>query len=238
MGNPEIKNRFTGNIIIPAGKYTSIKEAVEKEYKNLSGANLSWANLSWANLSEANLSRADLSEANLSEANLSRANLSRADLSEANLSGANLSWANLSWANLSEANLSRADLSEANLSRADLKKIPSLNTPTINEYIKKFKIEKKGEYIYVFKGVTEKLESPTSSVKIKYTKGTHEVKYADCNVWADCSYGISVSPTEATAKKWGSKILKVKVHIGDIVCIPVYGHEKKFRVKKLTVATN
>ena len=178
MGNPEIKNRFTGNIIIPAGKYTSIKEAVEKEYKNLS-------------------------------------------------------WADLSGVNLLEANLSRADLSGA-----DLKKIPSLNTPTINEYIKKFKIEKKGEYIYVFKGVTEKLESPTSSVKIKYTKGTHEVEYADCNVWADCSYGISVSPTEEGAKEWGSKVLKVKVHIGDIVCIPVYGHEKKFRVKKLTVATN
>ena len=33
MGNPEIKNRFTGNIIIPAGKYASIKEAVEKEYQ-------------------------------------------------------------------------------------------------------------------------------------------------------------------------------------------------------------
>ena len=183
MGNSEIKNRFTGSIIIPAGKYTSIKEAVEKEYKNLSGADLSGA-----------------------------------DLSRANLSGANLSW--------------------ADLSRANLKKIPNLNTPTINEYIEKFKIEKKGEYIYVFKAVTEDLLSPTSSVKIKYDKGIKQVDFADCDVWQDCSYGISLSPTEEGAKEWGSKVLKVKVHIGDIVCIPVYGHEKKFRVKKLTVATN
>jgi hypothetical protein len=209
-GNPEIKNRYNGSIIIPAGKYASLKEAVEKEYKNLSFA--------------------DLSSANLSSADLSSANLSFADLSSANLSSANLSFANLSSANLSFANLSSADLSSANL-----KKIPQLNTPTINEYIKKFKIEKKGEYIYVFKGVTDNLESPQSSVKIKYDKGIKEVEFADCDVWQDCSYGISLSPTEAGAKKFGSKILKVKVHIGDIVAIPIYGNDKKFRVKKCTV---
>jgi len=38
MGNPEIKNKFTGATIIPAGKYSSIKKACEKEYKNLSFA--------------------------------------------------------------------------------------------------------------------------------------------------------------------------------------------------------
>ncbi len=87
MSNPDIKNRFTGEIIIPAGKYTSIKEAVEKEYKNLSEANLSEANLYGANLSEANLYGANLYGANLSEANLSGANLSEANLSWADLYG-------------------------------------------------------------------------------------------------------------------------------------------------------
>jgi hypothetical protein len=100
VGNPEIKNRFTGDIIIPAGKYASIREACEK---------------SGANFSEANLSGADLSRANLCWANLSRADFSKADLSRADLSGANLCWANLS-----EADFSKADLSGANLSRADL----------------------------------------------------------------------------------------------------------------------
>jgi len=220
MGNPEVKRWDNDQIIIPAGKYTSLKEAVEKEYANLSGANLSGADLSWADLS-----RADLSWADLSGANLSRANLSRADLS----------WADLSGANLSGANLSRADLSRANLSGANLKKIPNLNTPTINEYIKKYKIKKVGDYIYVFKGVTDNLESPQPHTKIKYTKGIHEVEFADCDVWQDCSYGISLSPTEEATKEWGTKIIKVKVNIGDIVCIPVYGNEKKFRVKKCTV---
>ena len=210
MGNPEVKNWYNGNVIIPAGKYTSLKEAVEKEYKNLSWADLSWANLSWANLSRADLSGADLS----------RAYLSRADLSGANLSGADLSG----------ANLSRADLSGANL-----KKIPQLNTPTINEYIKKFKIEKEGEYIYVFKGVNENLESPCSGTKIKYTEGIHKVEFADCDVWADCSYGISLSPTKEATREYGSKVLKIKVHIGDICCIPVYGNDKKFRVKECEV---
>jgi len=35
MGNPEIKNRFTGSVIVEAGKYCSIKEAVEKSRLNV-----------------------------------------------------------------------------------------------------------------------------------------------------------------------------------------------------------
>ena len=58
--NPEIKNRFTGEVIVPAGKYQTIREACEKEYKSLSRADLSEANLSRANLSWANLSRAKI----------------------------------------------------------------------------------------------------------------------------------------------------------------------------------
>jgi hypothetical protein len=79
MGNPEIKNRFNGVTIVEAGKYTDIREAVEK----------SRANLSRADLSRADLYGADLSGANLYGADLSRANLYGADLSGADLSGAN-----------------------------------------------------------------------------------------------------------------------------------------------------
>ena len=174
-GNPEIKNRLTGAVIIPAGKYGSLKEAVKKEHYNLA------------------------------------------------------------WAYLPNADLSGIDLSGADLSGADIEKIPNLNTPTINEYIEKFNIEKEGEYIYVYKAVTKDLFSPNSNVKIKYDKGIKEVDFADCDVWQDCSYGISVSPTEEAAREFSRKIIRVKVHIGDIVCIPVYGHESKFRVKKCEV---
>ena len=41
--------------------------------------------------------------------------------------------------------------------------------------------------------------------------------------------------TEEAAKEWGKKIIKVKVHLGDIVCIPIHEHNKKFRVKKCEV---
>jgi hypothetical protein len=51
--NEAIKNRFTGAIIVEAGKYASIKEAVEKNRADLSGADLSRTNLSGAYLSGA-----------------------------------------------------------------------------------------------------------------------------------------------------------------------------------------
>ena len=65
MGNPEVKRWDNGQVIIPAGKYSSLREAVEKEYNNLSRANLSWADLSGANLFRANLSGADLFRAKM-----------------------------------------------------------------------------------------------------------------------------------------------------------------------------
>ena len=67
--NVAIKNRFTGEIIVEADKYSNIRDAVEK-----SGANLSEANLSGSNLYSANLFGAKLSGANLFGANLSGAN--------------------------------------------------------------------------------------------------------------------------------------------------------------------
>ena len=92
-GNPEIKNCYTGTVIIPAGKYANIKEAVEKCSANLRYADLSSADLRSTNLSYANLRSADLSYANLRSANLRFANLSSADLRSADLSYADLSYA-------------------------------------------------------------------------------------------------------------------------------------------------
>lgn len=84
----EIKNRFTGEIIL-CGEYESIKDCLEKNNR----ADLSGANLSGANLSRAQTSGANLSGAYLLGADLSGANLSLADLSGANLLGADLSGA-------------------------------------------------------------------------------------------------------------------------------------------------
>jgi len=168
--------------------------------------------------------------ADLYGADLYGANLSGADLSRANLSGANLSRADLYGADLYGANLSGADLSRANLSQ-----IPQLNNLTINEYIEKHKIKQKGNFIYVFKGVDDNYKSPNSDIKLEYKKGIVSVDYADCDVWQDCGHGISLSPTIEGAKEWGTKTLSVKVNIGDIVCIPIYGNDKKFRVKKCEV---
>ena len=60
MGNPEIKRWANGQVIIPAGKYTSLKEAVEKEYKNLRYADLRYADLRYADFSYAELRYTDL----------------------------------------------------------------------------------------------------------------------------------------------------------------------------------
>jgi hypothetical protein len=121
----EIKNRYTGEVIL-CGKHASIKDCFEKNrgvnlsLANLSGSDLYKANLSGANLSGSNLSGSHLSGANLSGSDLYKAYLSGADLSGADLSGADLSLANLSGSNLSGSHLSGADLSGANLSRANL----------------------------------------------------------------------------------------------------------------------
>lgn len=97
MKKIEIKNRYTGEVIL-CGKYESVKDCLEKNR----GANLREADLWGANLSGANLWRANLSGADLWRANLSGANLSGADLREADLEGANLSGADLWGANLTD----------------------------------------------------------------------------------------------------------------------------------------
>ena len=83
--NIEIKNRFTGDIIV-AGEYDSVRRAVTKHKADLCGANLCGA---------------DLSDANLYDANLRGANLYDADLSGADLCGADLCGANIDFSVLS-----------------------------------------------------------------------------------------------------------------------------------------
>jgi|WetSurSiteA1Bulk_404760.scaffolds.fasta_scaffold29508_5 uncharacterized protein YjbI with pentapeptide repeats len=80
----KIKKRFSDEILIE-GKAKNLKDFLEKNKSNLSGAYLSGANLSGANLSRANLSGADLYGAYLYGAYLSGANLSGANLSGAKI---------------------------------------------------------------------------------------------------------------------------------------------------------
>jgi hypothetical protein len=80
MTDIEIKNRWNDNIII-AGKYESIKDALEKNRDAyLGGADLRDADLGGANLTNANLGGADLRGADLGGADLRGANLKGADL--------------------------------------------------------------------------------------------------------------------------------------------------------------
>ena len=67
--NIEIKNRFTGDIIV-AGEYDSVRRAVTKHKADLSGANLRGANLYDADLCGADLSRANLRDADLRGADI------------------------------------------------------------------------------------------------------------------------------------------------------------------------
>ena len=83
MGNSEIKNRFTGAVIVEAGKYANIREAVEKSKADLSSADLRSADLRSADLRSANLRSANLRSANLSYADLRSADLRSADLRSA-----------------------------------------------------------------------------------------------------------------------------------------------------------
>ena len=76
----EIKNRFTGTVIL-CGEYESIKDCLERNR----GADL-WEAALW----EANLRGANLQGANLRGANLQEANLRGADLRGADLRGAEI----------------------------------------------------------------------------------------------------------------------------------------------------
>jgi uncharacterized protein YjbI with pentapeptide repeats len=122
MKTIEIKNRFTGEVIL-SFKCKTVKEAVLQAVKtktDLRGADLSYADLSEADLSGCNLSGCNLSCVNLSGCNLSGCDLREADLSCVNLRGCNLSGCDLRGSDLSGCDLRGADLRYADLSEADL----------------------------------------------------------------------------------------------------------------------
>jgi len=159
-----------------------------------------------------------------------------ADLRGADLRGADLTDADLRGADLTDADLRGADLRGADLRGAE-KYMFWLKPYTLNDYIKEFKIKKKGNYIYVFKGVSDDLKSPMHITnKLEYKIGTIiETEYANPNVFEECTYGIHLCPTKELAGKWGTRLIEVKVHIGDIVAIPYPVTKDKFRVKKCEV---
>jgi hypothetical protein len=119
----EIKNRFTGEVII-LGEYESIKECLENNKgaylggADLRGADLRGAYLGGAFLRGAGLGDADLRGADLGDANLGDADLRDADLGDAYLGGAYLGDANLGGADLRDADLRGADLRGAYLGGA------------------------------------------------------------------------------------------------------------------------
>jgi len=119
----EIKNRFTGKIIVGGEK--TLRQLTEEKRANLHGADLCGADLyeadlCGADLYGANLYGADLRGADLHEADLCGANLYGADLRGADLRGADLYGADLHGANLYGADLHGADLHGANLYGANL----------------------------------------------------------------------------------------------------------------------
>jgi hypothetical protein len=200
----EIKNRFTGAIIL-CDEYESLKDCLEENRANLSGANLS---------------RADLSSANLSSANLSGAYLSSANLSGADLSGANLSRANLSGANLSMADLSRAKSD-------DKTKFPHFQIP-IGDLIVWKKVEGKivklcipagakrtaslvgrkcrascARVLWIEGGKSVTSNGCGNGPATKYTKGkvVRPDSYDD-DPKVECSHGIHFFLTRAEAEEW------------------------------------
>ena len=111
----EIRNRDTGTVICSGECY--VKELVEANKANLSGADLY----------RAELRRADLREADLRGANLRGVDLSGANLYRADLYGANLCDADLRGANLRGADLRDADLRGAKYGEEELLKYLSIN---------------------------------------------------------------------------------------------------------------
>ena len=99
----EIKNRFTGKVILSI-------DTPNLRYANLRYANLRYADLRGVDLLGADLRGADLRYADLRGVDLRYADLRYADLRYANLQGVDLRWANLQGANLRGVDLQGADI--------------------------------------------------------------------------------------------------------------------------------
>ena len=112
----QIKNRFTGTVILE-GAFGTVAELISANSgSNLSYSDLKGSNLSYTDLKGSNLSYSDLSGSNLSYTDLSGSNLSYSNLSGSNFIGSNLSGSNFIGSNFSGSNLSYTDLSGSNLS--------------------------------------------------------------------------------------------------------------------------
>ena len=117
----QIKNRFTGTVILE-GAFGTVAELISANSgSNLSYSDLKGSNLSYTDLKGSNLSYSDLSGSNLSYTDLSGSNLSYSNLSGSNFIGSNLSGSNFIGSNFSGSNLSYTDLSGSNLSGSNLK---------------------------------------------------------------------------------------------------------------------
>jgi hypothetical protein len=117
----EIKNRFTGEIIL-CGEYESIKDCLEKNRT---------ASLDGASLNRASLDGASLDGASLDGASLDGASLNGASLDGASLDGASLNGASLHWASLDRASLDGASLDGASLDGASLNGASGITLPII-----------------------------------------------------------------------------------------------------------
>ncbi len=232
MANIEIRNRFTGNIII-SGEYESIKHCLERNRANLQEANLRGADLQEADLRGADLQEADLWGADLRGADLRRAYLRRANLWEADLRGAELQGANLRGANLRGADLRGADLWGADLRGADLwgakyqeplfltdsyslKLLPEDTVLTFWKYL----IDGKSPYYYY-----------------PYEVGqTYTFENFDNNENNSCGLGGNVATLMWCLKDnlKADEFIEVCFKVSDIVAIP-FTSDGKFRVKQFTV---
>ena len=195
-----------GKILIDA-EASSLRECVEANRADLSGASLSGA---------------DLSGADLYGANLYGASLSGADLSGANLYGANLYGANLSGANLYGANLSGADLYGAK---------------GVNKYLTTplyVLLEQTGT-IRAYKLVKENGEGPYNGGLVYKVGKRVEVDKWDEDENNSCGAGINLAALTWCIGGWqeGYRILICEFTAEDIVCVPI-GSDGKFRVKSCT----
>jgi uncharacterized protein YjbI with pentapeptide repeats len=222
--NIEIKDRWTG-IVILCGEYESMKACLEQNSR---------VSLSGADLYEANLSRADLYGVDLHGANLHGADLYKANLSRANLSRADLSRADLSRANLYKADLSGADLSGANLYRAiGVNKYLAAPLQLLRDQpgkIRAYKLVKQG-------GDSPMCRQQNGAQPINYRIGAaYEVQGANKDELAECGSGINLATLDWCLREWreGFRILVAEFEAADIAAIPI-ASDGKFRVTRCTI---
>jgi len=237
-GNPAIKHRLTGMVIVEAGKYTDIREAVEKEsadlrYADLRSANLRSVNLRYANLRYADLRSADLRYADFYSADLRYADLYSADLRYADLRYANLRYADLRSVNLRYANLHYADLRSADLRYANLRSA-KYKEPLFLPDLYALKLLPPNTRLRFWKYLNGGI-SPYQSYRYNVGK-TYTEKNCNNDEHELCEKGLNVA-TLVWCLRDNSQVdefIEVEFLVRDIVAIP-YATDGKFRVKRFKV---